>query len=196
MNVLSPVKLVVGLGNPGPQYAGSRHNMGFMVLDSLAAHFNVTLNIDKKKFHSQWGEIRLGARKIILAQPQTYMNLSGEAVQALASYFHIESSAIVVVYDDLDLGFGRLKINVNRGAGGHKGIASIIDYLDTEEFVRLRVGIDRPRFAEAVERYVLSNFYPDQKQDLEKVVENARLCLLAILEDGPVAAMQKFNRNC
>lgn len=195
MTALPPVQLVVGLGNPGLQYANSRHNMGFMVVDSLAQHLQVSLTADKRKFHSIWGETRLGGRKLILAFPQTYMNLSGGAVAALAAYYRIEPAAIVVVYDDLDLAFGRLKINISRGAGGHKGIASIIEHLDTTEFVRLRVGIDRPRFNEPAERYVLANFYPEQKEGLGKIVDTARECLLTMVEEGANSAMQKYNRN-
>ena len=195
MNSLPPVELIVGLGNPGAQYAASRHNVGFMVVASLARHWQTALTDDKKKFHSMWGEAWLGSRKIRMALPQTYMNLSGGAVSALAAYFRIAPAAIVVVYDDLDLEFSRLKISVNRGSGGHKGITSIIDELDTEEFVRLRVGIGRPRFAEPTERYVLGNFYPDQQVALEAMIEQARCCLLAIVEEGVTAAMQKFNRN-
>ena len=186
--------MIVGLGNPGPQYASSRHNVGFMVLEALADEFNVSLKLDKKRFHSVWGEARVDGRKIVLAQPQTYMNLSGQAVYALADYFDIDPEAMVVVYDDLDLEFGRMKISVNRGAGGHKGISSIMDYLDTGDFVRLRVGIGRPRFNEPVERYVLANFYLDEQEELAKIVQTAREGLRAIVENGAVAAMQKYNR--
>ena len=195
MDCLPPVELIVGLGNPGAQYAASRHNVGFMVVESMARHWQTELRADKKKFYSRWGEARLGSRKILMALPQTYMNLSGEAVSALANYFDIAPAAIAVVYDDMDLDFGRLKVNVNRGSGGHKGVASITDHLDTEEFVRLRVGIGRPRFAEPAERYVLGNFYPDQQDGLEAMLEQATRCLLAIVEAGAEAAMREFNRN-
>lgn len=192
MNNMPPIKMVVGLGNPGPQYANSRHNIGFMVLGALAAQLG--FSIDKKKFNCLWAEYRLGGRKIIFTLPQTYMNLSGQAVYAMADYFDIEAQAIAVVYDDLDLSLGRLKISVNRGAGGHKGLSSIMDYLDGGEFARLRVGIGRPRFNEPVERYVLANFYPDEQEELGKVLESACNGLLALLEEGVNAAMQKYNR--
>ena len=192
MNSMPSIKLVVGLGNPGPQYASSRHNMGFMVLAALARELGFSL--DKKKFNSLWAEHRLRGQKVAFMLPQTYMNLSGQAVYAMADYFDIEPESIAVVYDDLDLDFGRLKISKNRGAGGHRGISSLMDYLDTGEFVRLRVGIGRPRFNEPVERYVLANFYPDEQEELARVLEGAKEALLAMLQEGASAAMQKYNR--
>ena len=189
------LQLVLGLGNPGIQYAATRHNMGFMAVELLAAHYQVSLNLDKRNFNCWWGKAKVGGRNLVLALPQTYMNLSGEAAHALAAYFRIEPAAMVAVYDDLDLNFGQIKISLNRGSGGHKGISSLMQHLQTEGFARLRLGIGRPQYSEAIERYVLSGFYPEQQAGLEQFLEKAKECLVAMVEGGVTSAMQLYNRN-
>ena len=189
------VQLVLGLGNPGIQYVASRHNLGFMAVEKLAEHYQVDLSLNKRDFNCLWGKTRAVGRNLILALPQTYMNLSGEAAHALAAYFRVEPAAIVAVYDDLDLNFGRIKISLNRGSGGHRGISSLIRHLQTEEFARLRLGIGRPQYGEAVERYVLSGFYPEQKAGLDEFLDKAKKCLVDMVEDGVNVAMQTRNRN-
>lgn len=183
--------LVLGLGNPGPQYADTRHNLGFMVVAELARRLGASLT--RRGHSSLWGEGRLAGRKIILAQPQTYMNLSGQAAQGIMGYFDLPLERLVVVHDDLDLEAGRLKVATGGGAGGHKGVASLIAHLHSAQFLRLKVGIGRPRFGEAVEDYVLSGFYADQRETIQQAVREATDCLEVIVALGTTAAMNKYN---
>lgn len=185
--------LILGLGNPGPRYAGTRHNLGFMAVAELARRASIALS--RSGHHSQWGEGRGQGRKLILALPQTYMNLSGQAATSLMAYFDIDPARLVVAHDDLDLAPGQLKVAVKGGAGGHKGVASIIQALGDDRFLRLKIGIGRPRFGEAVEDFVLNGPYPDQREALEKAVSEAAECLEVILAHGPAEAMQRFHRR-
>ncbi len=183
--------LLLGLGNPGAQYAGTRHNLGFMVVAELAGRLGASLT--RKGLNSLWGEGRLGGRKVILAPPQTYMNLSGLAAISLMNYFDLPLERLVVVHDDLDLDPGRLKIATKGGAGGHKGVASLLEHLHSGQFLRLRVGIGRPRHGEAVEDYVLSGFYADQRELFGQAVTEAADCLEVIVALGATAAMNQFH---
>lgn len=183
--------LVLGLGNPGPQYAQTRHNLGFMVVAELARRLGVPLT--RRGHQSLWGEGRLAGRKLILAQPQTYMNLSGQAAQGIMGYFDLPLERMVVVHDDLDLEPGRLKVATRGGAGGHKGVASLLAHLHSGQFLRLKVGIGRPRFGEAVEDYVLGGFYADQREAIQEAVNEAADCLEVIVALGATAAMNKYN---
>ncbi len=185
--------LVLGLGNPGPNYAGTRHNLGSMVVAELAARLGVGLG--RQGHHSLWAEARHAGRKLILALPQTYMNLSGQAAASLVRYFDLPTEAVVVVHDDLDQEPGRLKIALRGGAGGHKGVASLLAHLDGDRFVRLKLGIGRPRFGENIEEFVLSGWYADQRGLFEGVVKAAADCLEVILAEGPQAAMQRYHRS-
>lgn len=184
--------LVLGLGNPGPQYQGTRHNMGFAVTSLLAQRNGLSLG--RSGHRSLWGQGRVAGSPVILAQPQTFMNLSGEAAQSLLGYFGLEPSRLIVVHDDLDLPLGRLKVALGGGAGGHKGVASIIQRTGSPDFVHLKVGIGRPRYDEPIEKFVLSGFYADQRQLAEDMVLAAADCLEVILSEGPPAAMQRFHR--
>ncbi len=185
--------LVLGLGNPGFRYRGTRHNMGFAVTSLLAQRHGLSLG--RGGHRSVWGQGRVAGRPVILAQPQTYMNLSGEAAQSLLAYFGLEPNRLIVVHDDLDLPLGRLKVAVGGGTGGHKGVTSIMEQIGGPNFVRLRVGIGRPRHDEPIERFVLSGFYADQRQLAEDMVLVAADCLEVILSEGPQAAMQRFHRS-
>lgn len=183
--------LVLGLGNPGPRYQATRHNLGFMVVDELAGRMGIALG--KKSHHSLWGQGLGGGRKVILAQPQTYMNNSGQAALDIMSYFELTPQRVVVVHDDLDLEPGRLKLAAKGGAGGHKGVASLLAHLHSDQFTRLRVGIGRPRHQEAIEDYVLAGFYADQRQLFAEAVVQAADCLELVLTQGAAAAMQRCN---
>ena len=185
--------LVLGLGNPGPRYAATRHNLGFMALEGLARRVGIAMG--RAGHQSRWGEGRHQGRKLILALPQTYMNLSGQAAASLMAYFDIAPPCLVVVHDDLDLAPGQLKVAVKGGAGGHKGVASIIQALGDDGFLRVKIGIGRPRFGEAVEDFVLNGPYADQGPALALAVEEAAECLEVILTQGPAAAMQRFHRR-
>ena len=183
---------MLGLGNPGPRYQDTRHNLGAAVVETWARQKGC--DPLRAGHHSLWGAARSGGRRVLVALPQTYMNLSGQAAADLCHYFEVDPSQVLVVHDDLDLELGRLKIARRGGAGGHRGVASVIQSLDSQDFLRLKLGIGRPRFAEPIEGYVLSGFYPDQHSLAEKMVHLAVDCLEAILTHGVEAAMQIFHR--
>ncbi len=190
--------LVLGLGNPGVKYCDSRHNLGADVVEELARRAGIGLGrggLRTRHFQSLWGKGRVKNRQVVLALPQTYMNRSGQAAHALSSYFDLSSQQVVVVHDDLDLEPGRLKVTRKGGAAGHNGIRSIIAALGTENFMRLKVGIGRPRFAEPIERFVLEGFYSDQRELISQTVDIAADCLEDLIAHGVDAAMQNFHRK-
>jgi len=186
-----PVKAFIGLGNPGSKYANTRHNIGFMVLDKLVGKLGG--DISRSKFSGLWGQVTIGDRRIYFLKPQTYMNLSGESVGQFLAYFKIKPSEILIIHDDLDLPLGRIKLVRKGGSGGHKGIRSVIAILGTENFCRMKIGIGRPRYGEDVEKFVLSPFYSDEKETLEKIVEIAVHGLIMVAEKGIDRAMNVLN---
>lgn len=158
------MKLIVGLGNPGNQYTKTKHNIGFMSVDNIAQKLSLTFN--QTKFKSLYTEGRMGTEKFILIKPQTYMNLSGEAVQAWVDFYKLSGADIVVIYDDMDLPIGKVRLRAKGGHGGHNGVKSIIQHLGTKEFNRVRVGIGRPFVGQDVTSHVLSQF---PKKNLEEI---------------------------
>ena len=185
--------LVVGLGNPGKTYQHTRHNVGFMVVDRLAgAH---SIRVTRERFSSLWGAGNIASRKVILAKPQTFMNRSGQAVAALRAYYKLAVHNLLVIHDDLDVDFGRIKIVRGGGTGGHRGIRSIHDTLKEDQYIRVKVGIGRPRFSEAVEDYVLSPWYEDQRDQVVKMVDYAAEAVAATIADGLAKAMTVFNAD-
>jgi peptidyl-tRNA hydrolase, PTH1 family len=185
------LKLIVGLGNPGKQYSRNRHNVGFMCLDLLAARHGLTFN--QRRFKASVAEWHRG-EKVALAKPQTFMNLSGEAVRSLMGWYHWTPADVLVVYDDLDLPLGTLRIREGGSSGGHRGMQSIVDWLKTQEFPRLRIGIGRPAVQE-VKGYVLADFHADEKPVVEETIARAADAVETILAEGIVSAMNKFNRT-
>lgn len=183
--------LVLGLGNPGQRYAGTRHNLGADVVGEVGRRQGLSLG--RQSLSALWEKGRVGGENVILALPQTYMNLSGQAAASLMHYFNVGLERLIVVHDDLDLELERLKIARRGGAGGHKGVQSIIQHLGGDEFIRLKVGIGRPRYDEPVEKYVLDGWYADQRELVEKVVDMAADCLETILIRGVAEAMQQFH---
>ena len=159
------MKLIIGLGNPGVEYLNNRHNVGFMALDNLSAHY--LFEDWRTKLSGLFATAFLGSEKIILVKPQTFMNLSGICVAKFKQFFKINVADIFVIYDDIDLGFGEVKIKQGGGDAGHKGVRSISQHLGTKDFNRLRVGIGRPRTKEEVSSFVLSNF---SKAEKDKIV--------------------------
>ena len=185
--------LIIGLGNPGDEYAGHRHNIGFRVVNELAkAHGLSFRRVKWARARAAKGQI--GGRKVVLAKPQTFMNLSGRAAGRLSRYFEISPACILVVYDELDLPFGRLRLRPLGGAGGHKGMRSIIETLGTQEFPRLRVGIDRPPGSLDPADYVLRPFSEEQASQVVQVVGRAVAAIECWLEQGIEVAMDRFNR--
>jgi len=185
------VKLIVGLGNPGARYAGTRHNMGFLVVDALAQRAGVEIN--RERFESLLGRGEISDVPVILAKPLTFMNLSGRSVAQIVRYFGIGAEDILIVHDDMDFPVGDVRIKAGGGAGGHKGLLSIIDHLGEADFARVRVGIGRPPARETAERYVLERFSEGETRDLAQAVERAGDAVIAVVSSGVQAAMNRFN---
>jgi PTH1 family peptidyl-tRNA hydrolase len=182
--------LVVGLGNPGREHAGNRHNIGFMVLDRLAADHAISLG--RVQNRSLVGTGKIAGRDLVLAKPQTYMNLSGEAVGALARYYKIPPPNILAVYDELDLPFGTLRLREKGGAGGHNGMRSLIRHLG-EEFPRLRLGIGRPPGRMPPAAYVLQDFGREDAPIVEEMITTAVAAVETFLREGINLAMSRHN---
>jgi PTH1 family peptidyl-tRNA hydrolase len=193
-NKIESPLLIVGLGNPGDEYAAHRHNVGFMIVDALAFAHGLTFSRQKgARARVARGQIR--GWVVLLAKPQTFMNESGKAVSRLSRAYEIPPQRILVVYDDLDLPLGRLRLRPEGGSGGHKGMRSIIDSLGSHSFPRLRVGIDRPPGRMDAADYVLTPFAGEQKLELERAVARAVAALECYLAEGLVAAMDQYNRS-
>ena len=188
-----PLALIVGLGNPGPEYASHRHNIGFQVVQALAGAHGLSF-ARQKKAQARVAEGQIGERRVLLAQPQTFMNLSGRTVRRLSRDREIPPEHILAVCDDLDLPLGRLRIRPGGGSGGHKGLRSIIDALGSQDFARLRVGIDRPVGGLDPAEYVLLPFAGEDKTLLAETIDRAVEAVECWLADGIVAAMDRFNR--
>lgn len=187
------MKLVVGLGNPGRRYARTRHNLGFLLLDRIAEARGIRIGDDRCE--SLVGRGEWERESLVLAKPQTYMNNSGVAAAALLRRFRVRGADLVVAYDDLDLPFGRLRIRCGGSAGGHRGLASILQHVADRDFVRLRMGIGRPPAGVDPVEYVLSRFSAEEQQSLEEVLSRAEEALESIVLKGPVRAMEDFNRQ-
>lgn len=185
------MKLIIGLGNPGKTYAGTRHNIGFQVIDYLAEAWNAPLT--QSKFNGMYSIIHRPEGKVILLKPLTYMNLSGEAVGALMDYYDIEIEDIVVIYDDLDLPTGQLRLRQKGSAGGHNGIKSLIQHLGTQQFNRVRIGIDRPPAGMKVPDYVLSRFSKEETPEVAEAVRKSAEACEFWLSKPFIDVMTKFN---
>lgn len=183
--------LLAGLGNPGGAYKATRHNIGFMVIDWLADRFEFTA--DKTKGSSRYGMGEIEGKRIIAAKPLAFMNNSGPPLFHLAQYFKISSRKMLVVHDDIDLAFGKIKIKTKGGHGGHNGIKSIIDAFGTGDFTRLRIGIDHPGAREGVVGHVLGSFSAEEQEDLDRLIQHAGEAVTAILQSGAKAAMNSFH---
>ena len=183
--------LVAGLGNPGAQYANTRHNVGFDTLDYLAATYRIPLNRVRHKALA--GEGLIQGQKVMLAKPQTYMNLSGEAIQELAHYFKIPPSDILIIYDDIDLAVGKIRIRPSGSAGTHNGMRSIVERLGTTAFPRVRIGVGKPPPGWQLADYVLSRFQEEEKKLVLAAIERAADAVPAILLVGAEAAMGRYN---
>jgi peptidyl-tRNA hydrolase, PTH1 family len=187
------MEMIIGLGNPGQEYKDTRHNIGFKVVELMIHELGIKL--DSKRFQSRNARTRLEGKDVIFLCPMTYMNLSGSSVRQCADYYKIDIEDILVIHDDLDLSVGRVKIARQGGAGGHKGVQSVINHLGGANFPRIRIGIGRPRSNEPIETFVLSPFYKDERDTAEEMIRiGAESCRLAIT-DGVEAAMNRINRQ-
>lgn len=187
------MKLIVGLGNPGRIYVNSRHNVGFKCLDFLARRHGIRLS--KRRAKAKIGSGEIAGLNVVLAKPQTFMNLSGQAVAKLVRNFAIPLSDLIVIYDDLDLPLGNIRIRGRGGAGGHKGMASIISLLGSQEFPRIRVGISPGQDIRALKTpdYVLSDFAAEEKAIINELYVKVADAIYCLLSEGIEAAMNRFN---
>jgi PTH1 family peptidyl-tRNA hydrolase len=184
--------LIAGLGNPGQQYAANRHNVGFRCLEHLAARFDLAFDKRQKRARVALGAVH--GWRVVLAKPRTFMNESGRAVAPLARFYKVQSERLLVVYDDLDLPLGTVRLRPEGGSGGHKGMRSIIEHLGSQDFSRLRIGIGRPPGRMDPAAYVLQDFSADEEPLLEETLERAVAAIEVWLAEGVEAAMNRYNR--
>ncbi len=184
--------VIVGLGNPGPKYQWTRHNAGFLFLDRLANLENLSIN--RKNFSGLAGEWNNNGNRIILLKPQTFMNLSGQAVMQALQFYKLPMSQLIVAHDELDLPFGTVRLKQGGGHGGHNGLRSIMEQLGKGDFIRLRIGIGRPPHGDTV-NYVLGNVPPDQMEDLPRVLDGGLDMLEMLLDEGLPKAMSLYNNR-
>ena len=184
------MKLIVGLGNPGKEYEGTRHNCGLMVVDELANKLNTEIN--QNKFKGLYTKVKYHGEDVILLKPQTYMNLSGESVIAAMNFFKLDKEDIIVIYDDLDMPVGKLRLRKTGSAGGHNGIKNIIAHLSSQDFKRIRVGIDRHKYMKVVD-YVLSRFAKEETEAINQGIDKASDAVLDYLDHDFDYIMNRYN---
>ncbi|MDD2277339.1 MAG: aminoacyl-tRNA hydrolase, partial [Smithellaceae bacterium] len=176
------VYLVIGLGNPGKRYESTRHNIGFMVVEKLAERWKIELK--HKSFNALWGKGAMDKKQVLLAKPQTFMNLSGTAARRLQSFFKTDISNLIVIHDDLDLPFGSIRMKAGGGTAGHKGLSSIESNLGNSGFIRVRLGIGKPVDKSRIEGYVLEPFRKEEQEILPEVIERAADASAEIVLNG------------
>lgn len=183
--------LIVGLGNPEEKYSKTRHNMGFNTINKIAKEYNIEVN--KKKFDALYGEGFIENEKVILLKPQTYMNLSGKAIIQVVNFYKIPMENIFVIYDDVDIEPGLIKIRKKGSAGSHNGMKSVVEELQTEEFARIRVGIGKPEYKDDMINYVIGVVPNEELKLLEEGTTKAEKAMISIIKNGIDIAMNKFN---
>ncbi|MGM9927999.1 MAG: aminoacyl-tRNA hydrolase [Bacillus sp. (in: firmicutes)] len=185
------MKLIIGLGNPGKDYEKTRHNIGFEVIDALAEKWNISL--DQAKHKGLYGAGYVNGKKVILLKPLTYMNLSGESIRAVMDYFKIDVEDIIVLYDDLDLAVGKVRLRQKGSAGGHNGIKSTIAHLGTDQFNRIRIGISRPQGGMSVTNHVLGRFKEEEWTELQPVISKCCEACQHFMDHSFLKVMNDFN---
>lgn len=183
--------IIVGLGNPGKQYEATRHNVGFIAIDEIAK--NLGIKMDKLKYKSIIGEGRIGSEKVILAKPQTFMNLSGQAVVELMNYYKVDRKNLIVIYDDIDLEAGRIRIRMKGSAGSHNGMRNIIYLLGYDDFPRIRIGVSKPKNGQDLASFVLSKFEKAEIGPMVESIETAAKAAIESVEKTVDIAMNKYN---
>ena len=183
--------LIIGLGNPEEEYSKTRHNMGFNAINKIADQYGIKVN--KSKFQGLYESAIIEGKKVMLIKPQTYMNLSGECIKQFVDFYKIPNEDILVIYDDMDIEPGKIKIRKKGGAGGHNGMKSIIKMLGTEEFARIRTGIGRPKHSGDYINYVIGAIPEEEIPKLDEGVEKAKEAVIEILKNGIDSAMNKLN---
>ena len=183
--------LIVGLGNPEPSYSRTRHNMGFDAVNLIAK--NNEIEFDKKEFEGIYGLGNIEGEKVILLKPQTYMNESGKSIVKVRDFYKIENNKIIVIYDDIDLDVGTVKLRKRGGAGTHNGMKSVISNLETDEFIHIRIGTGKPIFKELLISHVLEKLTDEEYNKLTPAIEKASQATVEVIKDGVDIAMNKFN---
>ena len=183
--------IIAGLGNPGSKYEKTRHNMGFNTINKISQQYNI--EVKQNKFQALYGSGMIEKEKVILLKPQTYMNLSGNSVKEVVDFYKIEKEKILVIYDDMDIEPGKIKIRKKGSAGGHNGMKSIIQMIGTEEFPRIRVGIGRPIRKDDEINYVIGAIPEEDLKRLDEGIEKAQKAVEEILRNGVDSAMNKYN---
>jgi PTH1 family peptidyl-tRNA hydrolase len=188
---MPPEMIVVGLGNPGDRYSDTRHNIGFWCVDRIAADHAIELS--RRQRRALIGEGVIEGRRVVVARPRMFVNRSGEAVAYLLARYAVSPQQLLVVYDDMDLPLGKLRLRPTGSAGGHNGVKSIIDAVGNREFPRLRIGIGRP--AEGVDQvdHVLGTMSPDDRREIDEAVERAADAVISVISEGITVAMNRFN---
>jgi len=189
---LEDLYIVVGLGNPGQKYECTRHNVGFDTIELLGRKHGITVN--KLKHKDLSGEGSIGGRRVMLVKPQTFMNLSGESVRDIVDWYKVSVENILVIYDDIDLPLGKLKIRPKGSSGTHNGMRSVIYQLQSDEFPRIRIGIDKPPEGWELSNFVLSRFSGDDRKKIEEIIGKAADAVEEILRSGIDQAMNRYNR--
>lgn len=185
------MKIIIGLGNPTAQYAGTRHNVGFSVIYNISDAYGI--KVDTKKHKALIGKGVIAGEKVLLVMPQTYMNLSGESVREIVDYYKCDNTDIIVIYDDISLDVGKLRIRKKGSAGGHNGIKNIIAHLGTQEFTRIKVGVgEKPKNMDLAD-YVLGRFSKEEQPVIRDAADEARKAVELIITEGEDQAMNKFN---
>jgi len=187
------MNIIIGLGNPGKDYAGTRHNVGFEVIDQLA--HNYTISVTKKKHKALIGEGTIKGKKVVLIKPQTYMNLSGESIKEVLTWYKCNNKDIIIIYDDISLDVGEIRVREKGSAGGHNGMKSIIQHLLTDEFIRIRIGVgEKPKNWDLAD-YVLSQFSKNETESIAEGFIKAGDACETILDTGVLSAMNKYNQK-
>jgi len=187
------MKMIVGLGNPGEKYLNTRHNVGFIAVDEIAYREGISFK-HEKIFEADVASFFLGSEKIFLVKPTTFMNDSGRAVKPLMTYFNILLSDLVIIYDDLDMDIGRVRLRIKGSAGGHNGVKSLIHHLNTQEFNRIKVGIGHPGQEQSVVNYVLGNFLEEEKKTMSAALKTAIEAIFYFTHGHSfMATMNQFN---
>lgn len=183
--------LVVGLGNPEDEYKGTRHNVGFEVINKLCFDYNISIN--KLKLKAYLGEGYIYGEKVIFAKPQTYMNLSGESVKAIVNFYKLKLENIIVIYDEIAINVGDIRIKEKGSAGGHNGVKNIIDKLETDQFLRIRVGVGEKPKNMVLSNYVLSGFNKSEQHKIIEGITKAGEAVECVIKETPIIAMNKYN---
>ena len=183
--------LIVGLGNPEEDYSGTRHNMGFDTINKIAEQYEISIN--KKKFKGLYGTGSIEQQKVILLKPQTYMNLSGESIREAVDFYKIEEEKIIIIYDDIDIEPGIIKVRKTGGPGTHNGMKSVVQNLKSKNFTRVRVGIGKPEHKGDLINYVIGYINKEDKGILDKATTKAKEAVIEVLKSGVDSAMNKFN---